>query len=74
MIPFINSAALSKGHGSSLVVHYYHYMLEIATFLGANTERAATELKESLDFEIKLAQVRYLSRDGHCYIVILYTK
>ncbi|OXU31078.1 hypothetical protein TSAR_014235 [Trichomalopsis sarcophagae] len=56
MIPFINSAALSKGNRSTLVVHYYHYMIEIATFLGANTNRAAAELKESLDFEIRLAQ------------------
>jgi len=34
-------------------------MVDIAIILGANPDRAFTELKESLEFEIKLANVSY---------------
>ena len=34
-------------------------MVDIATILGADKARAERELKESLEFEIKLAEVIY---------------
>lgn len=34
-------------------------MVDIAIYLGADAERARKELKESLEFEIKLANVSY---------------
>lgn len=36
---------------------YYKYMTDMAVILGADRKRAAKELKESLEFEIKLAKV-----------------
>lgn len=34
-------------------------MVDIAEILGVNRDRATTELKESLEFEIQLAKVSY---------------
>lgn len=39
---------------------YYEYMVDIATLLGAERHRAEVELKESLQFEMKLANVSVL--------------
>jgi len=50
---------LSKGFDDKLVQAYYRYMVDIAVILGANRERARTELKESLEFEIQLANVSF---------------
>lgn len=36
---------------------YYDYMIDIAVEFGAERDRATRELRESLDFEIKLANV-----------------
>jgi hypothetical protein len=52
---------LSKGFDDKIVQAYYKYMVDIAVILGANRERARTELKESLEFEIQLANVSRLS-------------
>merc|ERR1712141_568799 len=46
---------LIKGLQEEDVRHYFNYMQKIAVLLGADPNRAATELKESLLFEIKLA-------------------
>ena len=40
-----------------IVSAYYNYMVDIAQILGADKESATQELKESLEFEIKLANV-----------------
>jgi len=46
---------LIKGLEEENVRHYFNYMQKVAVLLGADPARAATELKASLDFEIKLA-------------------
>lgn len=48
---------LIKGLDDKLVDAYYKYMVDIAVLYGANKERAAKELKDSLEFEIGLANV-----------------
>jgi membrane metallo-endopeptidase-like protein 1 len=48
---------LTKGFSDKLVNAYYEYMVDIAVLFGADKERAASELKESLSFEIKLANI-----------------
>lgn len=44
-----------KGLEEENVRHYFNYMQKIAVLLGADPARAASELLESLNFEIKLA-------------------
>lgn len=46
-----------KGLSDRIVKAYYDYMVDVAVILGANKETAAQELRQSLDFEIKLANV-----------------
>merc|ERR1719384_2086452 len=46
---------LMKGIDDEDVTHYYNYMQKVAVLLGADPVRAASELRESLLFEIKLA-------------------
>lgn len=53
---------LSKGFDEKIVQAYYKYMVDIAVILGADPDRAGKELKESLEFEIKLANVSHLPR------------
>ncbi|XP_075211266.1 M13 family metallopeptidase neprilysin 2 [Lycorma delicatula] len=48
---------LVKGLDDRLVSAYYKYMVDIAVLYGANKERAKKELKESLEFEISLANI-----------------
>nr|KAF7394145.1 hypothetical protein H0235_016740 [Vespula pensylvanica] len=48
---------LSKGFADKIVQAYYNYMVDIAVILGADKDRAVTELRDSLDFEMKLANV-----------------
>lgn len=48
---------LIKGLDDKIVKAYYDYMVDIAVLFGADRDRATRELKESLDFEIKLANV-----------------
>ena len=43
---------------------YYTYMVDMAVMLGAPKDRAETELKESLLFEIALANVSVMRRRG----------
>ncbi|XP_035741301.1 neprilysin-2-like isoform X2 [Vespa mandarinia] len=48
---------LSKGFTDKIVQAYYSYMVDIAVILGADKGRAKTELRDSLDFEMKLANI-----------------
>lgn len=48
---------LIKGIDDKLVRAYYDYMVDIAVIFGANKDVAKKELKESLEFEIKLANI-----------------
>lgn len=48
---------LTKGFDEKLVKAYYDYMVDIAVLFGAERERATKELKDSLEFEMKLANV-----------------
>lgn len=36
---------------------YYKYLVDIAVILGATRDRAAKEIRESIEFEMKLANV-----------------
>ena len=47
---------LIKGLEEKDVRHYYDYMQKVAVMFGADPVRAAHELKESLEFEVKLAK------------------
>lgn len=48
---------LIGGLNNSLTEAYYSYMVDIAVIFGAEQNRAETELRESLNFEISLANV-----------------
>ncbi|XP_072930429.1 neprilysin-2 [Epargyreus clarus] len=48
---------LNRGFSDKLVQAYYEYMVDIATLLGADRARAEVELKDSLQFEMKLANI-----------------
>ncbi|TRY72219.1 hypothetical protein TCAL_03874 [Tigriopus californicus] len=59
---------LIKGLADEDVRHYYNYMQKVAVLLGADPVRAASDLKDSLTFEIKLANAslpRELRRDAN---------
>ncbi|XP_046742992.1 neprilysin-2 isoform X2 [Diprion similis] len=48
---------LSKGPEDKIVKAYFEYMVDIAVILGADEDRARRELSDSLEFEIKLANI-----------------
>uniref|UniRef100_A0A1B0DA99 Peptidase M13 N-terminal domain-containing protein n=1 Tax=Phlebotomus papatasi TaxID=29031 RepID=A0A1B0DA99_PHLPP len=48
---------LIKGLDDKIVQAYYSYMVDLAVIYGAERSRAEKELKESLEFEIKLANI-----------------
>lgn len=48
---------LIKGLDDKIVKAYYNYMVDIAVIYGAERERAESELMESLEFEMALANV-----------------
>ncbi|XP_055296722.1 neprilysin-2-like [Sitodiplosis mosellana] len=63
-IIYIDQAALGldqeyliKGLDDDIVKAYYEYMVDIAVIYGADRSRANRELKESLEFEMKLANI-----------------
>ncbi|XP_018313637.1 LOW QUALITY PROTEIN: membrane metallo-endopeptidase-like 1 [Mycetomoellerius zeteki] len=62
---------LSKGFNEKIVQAYYKYMVDIAVILGADSDRARTELKESLEFEIKLANIS-LPNEKRRNVTLLY--
>ena len=45
------------GTDDKVVAGYYRYMVDIAVIFGADRDRAAKELRESLNFEIRLAKI-----------------
>jgi len=57
---------LIKGFNDTDVQHYYTYMVESAKLMGAKEEKARLDMKNALEFEIKLANIstsRELRRD-----------
>ncbi|KAJ8918489.1 hypothetical protein NQ315_008186 [Exocentrus adspersus] len=48
---------LTKGLDDKIVRAYYNYMVDIAVLFGADKDRAVRELRESLEFEMKLANI-----------------
>lgn len=46
-----------KGLEDKIVKAYFEYMVDVAVIYGADRPRALRELRDSLDFEIKLANV-----------------
>lgn len=50
---------MTRGLSDKLVKAYFDYMVDISVLFGADRTRALKELEESLDFEIKLANVSY---------------
>lgn len=58
---------LIKGFEEKRVNLYHKFMVEIAIIFGAEKEKAERELKESLEFEIKLANVssNYIDSSSH---------
>lgn len=48
---------LVKGIGSEAVQAYLKFMVDNAVLFGGNKEIAEQELKDALEFEIKLAEV-----------------
>ncbi|GLH05802.1 Neprilysin-2 [Gryllus bimaculatus] len=54
---------LVKGMSDKLVRAYYEYQVDIAVLLGADRKTAEEELKESLEFEIKLANISLPSEE-----------
>lgn len=59
---------LINGLDDEIVKAYYEYMVDIAVIFGAERNRAEQEMKESLEFEIQLANVSfndYRPKTGH---------
>lgn len=50
---------LIKGFNETLVTSYYEYMVDIAVLFGADKTKAKKELLESLEFEMKLANISW---------------
>lgn len=48
---------MSKGLEDKIVKAYYEYMVDMAVIYGADRKRAERECMESLEFEMKLANV-----------------
>lgn len=48
---------LTKGLADKIVKAYYEYMVDMAVIYGAERSRAESELMDSLNFEIALANV-----------------
>ncbi|XP_073976789.1 M13 family metallopeptidase neprilysin 2 isoform X3 [Rhodnius prolixus] len=58
---------LMRGLEDRIVAAYYSYMVDLAVLLGAEKEKAEAELKETLDFEIQLANVSLPSEERRDY-------
>lgn len=56
---------MSKGLEDKIVKAYYEYMVDIAVIYGADRSRAERELMESLEFEMKLANVGFAIFSKH---------
>lgn len=51
---------LINGFDEPILQLYYKLMVDMAVIFGANCTQAEEELKESLEFEMKLAKVSFL--------------
>jgi hypothetical protein len=62
-----------KGFNDSDVQTYHKYQIDMAVLLGANRNKAEKELKEALEFEMQLSNVRnnYFLREALYYRCIL---
>lgn len=49
---------ITKGNNDTIVQAYHKYMVDVAVIMGADPDRAWTQLNETLQFEIALANVR----------------
>lgn len=56
---------LIKGLEDKIVSAYYDYMVDLAVIYGADKARAKSDLMDSLNFEIALANVRKNERDTY---------
>lgn len=54
---------LLKGLENPIVSAYHSFQVDMAVLYGADRKRAEKEMKEALDFEIALANVRRLNLD-----------
>lgn len=50
-----------RGLNDSVVMAYYEYMVDAAVFMGAERERAETEMLAALQFEMDLANVSLIA-------------
>lgn len=50
---------LINGMNNTIVQAYFSYMVDMAVLFGANRNNAEKEMRESLDFEIALANVSF---------------
>ena len=53
-----------KGFGDPVVNAYYRYLVDIAIALGADKATAQKDMKETLEFEMKLANVSIIISVG----------
>lgn len=51
---------LIDGLDNEIVTAYYEYMVDVAVIFGADRSRAEKEMKDSLEFEMQLANVSSL--------------
>ncbi|XP_069690199.1 neprilysin-2-like [Periplaneta americana] len=59
----ISREYLTKGFGEKIVDAYYNYLVDIATILGAPKERAEKEIRDSVEFEMHLANISLPSEE-----------
>lgn len=53
----LNPLYLKRGIADKMVNNYYRYMVDVAVMLGAPRDRAESELRQSLEFEVFLARI-----------------
>lgn len=53
----LNPVYLKRGLGDKMVNSYFRYMVDVAVALGAKRARAKFELRQSLEFEVRLAKI-----------------
>ena len=53
----LDREVLVKGFSEKMVMDYYDYMVDIAVLFGADKEKAKIELREVVEFEIRLANI-----------------
>lgn len=64
----LSRKTILKGIKDKLVQAYFNFMVDIAVAFGADKTRALKELKDTLEFEIKLANVSTNTFDSILHI------